>query len=76
MIVLPAARQRTPETLALMRAIDQQFLEIALVQLASDGAPSPAAGLGRRGRHRIRRLMAKMSLVPIYHAPEDERVAS
>jgi putative transposase len=58
----------SPETLALMRAIDAQFLETPWY-----GSRQMARHLQRQGwrvgRHRIRRLMAKMSLVPIYQRP-------
>jgi len=58
----------SPETLALMRAIDEQFLETPWY-----GSRQMARHLQRQGwrvgRHRIRRLMAKMSLVPIYQRP-------
>ena len=57
-----------PETLALMRAVDAQFLETPWY-----GSRQMARHLQRQGwrvgRHRIRRLMAMMSLVPIYQRP-------
>jgi putative transposase len=59
----------SPETLALMRAIDAQFLETPWY-----GSRQMARHLQRQGwrvgRHRIRRLMAKMSLEPIYQRPK------
>src|SRR3712207_5586747 len=59
----------SPETLALMRAIDEQFLETPWY-----GSRQMARHLQRQGwrvgRHRIRRLMATMSLVPIYQRPK------
>jgi putative transposase len=59
----------SPETLALMRAIDEQFLETPWY-----GSRQMARHLQRQGwrvgRHRIRRLMTMMSLVPIYPRPK------
>lgn len=59
----------SPENLALMRLIDEQFLETPWY-----GSRQMARHLqrqGRRvGRHRVRRLMAKMSLVPIDQRPK------
>jgi putative transposase len=58
-----------PETLVLMRAIDEQVLETPWY-----GSRQMARHLQRQGwrvgRHRIRRLTAKMSLVPIYQRPK------
>jgi putative transposase len=58
-----------PDTLVLMRAIDEQFLETPWY-----GSRQMARHLQRQGwrvgRHRIRRLMATMSLVPIYQRPK------
>ena len=59
----------SPENLALMRLIDEPFLETPWY-----GSRQMARHLqrqGRRvGRHRVRRLMAKMSLVPIDQRPK------
>jgi putative transposase len=56
------------ENLALMRLIDEQFLETPWY-----GSRQMARWLRRQGRevgrHRVRRLMRKMGLVPIYQAP-------
>ena len=56
------------ENLALMRLIDQQFLETPWY-----GSRQMARWLQRQGhsvgRHRARRLMKKMGLVPIYQPP-------
>jgi putative transposase len=58
----------TAENLALMRLIDAQFLETPWY-----GSRQMASHLRREGykvsRKRIRRLMAKMGLVPIYQRP-------
>ncbi len=55
--------------LALMRLIDQQFLETPWY-----GSRQMARWLQRQGhsagRHRVRRLMKKMGLVPIYQPPK------
>jgi putative transposase len=56
------------ETLALMRVIDASFLEMPLVWQSADGPPSAAAGQNV-GRRRVRRLMRKMGLSPIYQRP-------
>jgi len=57
------------ENLALMRLIDQQFLETPWY-----GSRQMARWLQRQGngagRHRVRRLMRKMGLVPIYQPPK------
>jgi putative transposase len=57
------------ENLALMRLIDQQFLETPWY-----GSRQMARWLQRQGhsvgRHRARRLMKKMGLVPIYQPPK------
>ena len=59
----------TPENLALMRLIDEVFLECPFY-----GARQMARHLrrlGRRiGRKRVRRLMRKIGLAPIYQAPK------
>ena len=56
------------ETLALMRLIDEQFLETPWY-----GSRQMARWLRRQGRavgrHRVRRLMRKMGLAPIYQVP-------
>ena len=56
------------ENLALMRRIDEQFLETPWY-----GSRQMARWLRRQGhlvgRHRVRRLMRKMGLSPIYQAP-------
>ena len=57
----------TAETLALMRLIDAQFLE-PLVWVSADGA-TPEAGRHAVGRKRVRRLMGRMGLAPIYQRP-------
>ncbi len=58
----------TTETLALMRLTDAQFLETPWY-----GSRQMARHLRRDGhevgRKRVRRLMAKMGLVPIYQRP-------
>jgi hypothetical protein len=57
------------ETLRLMRLIDEQFLETPWY-----GSRQMARYLRRNGwcvgRHRIRRLMTKMGLAPIYQHPK------
>jgi putative transposase len=57
------------ENLALMRLIDQQFLETPWY-----GSRQMVRWLQRQGhsvgRHRVRRLMKKMGLVPIYQPPK------
>lgn len=57
------------ENLALMRRIDEQFLETPWY-----GSRQMARWLRRQGhlvgRHRVRRLMRKMGLSPIYQAPQ------
>ena len=57
------------ETLRLMRLIDEQFLETPW-----HGSRRMARHLRRNGwcvgRHRLRRLMSKMSLAPIYQRPK------
>src|SRR5271156_4191718 len=57
------------ETLRLMRLIDEQFLETP-----GDGSRQMARHLRRNGwcvgRHRVRRLMSKMGLAPIYQRPK------
>jgi putative transposase len=56
-------------TLRLMRRIDEQFLETAWY-----GSRQMARHLRRNcwcvGRHRVRRLMLKMGLAPIYQRPK------
>jgi putative transposase len=58
----------TAENLALMRLLDEQFLETPWY-----GSRQMARHLRRLGqavgRKRVRRLMARMGLVPIYHRP-------
>ena len=62
----PAAESEA--TLRLMRLIDEQFLETPWY-----GSRQMARHLRRNGwcvgRHRVRRLMAKMGLAPIYQRP-------
>ena len=57
------------ENLALMRLIDEQFLQTPWY-----GSRQMARWLQRQGhsagRHRVRRLMKKMGLVPIYQPPK------
>jgi putative transposase len=57
------------ETLRLMRLIDEQFLETPWY-----GSRQMARHLRRHGwcvgRHRVRRLMLKMGLAPIYQRPK------
>ncbi len=57
------------ETLRLMRLIDEQFLETPWY-----GSRQMARHLRRNGwcvgRHRVRRLMLKMGLAPIYRRPK------
>jgi len=57
------------ETLRLMRLIDEQFLETPWY-----GSRQMARHLRRNGwcvgRHRVRRLMLKMGLAPIYQRPK------
>ena len=59
----------SPENLALMRLIDEAFLEMPWY-----GARQMARHLRRLGwcigRHRVRRLMCKIGLAPIYQAPK------
>ena len=59
----------SPENLALMRLIDESFLETPWY-----GARQMARRLRRLGwrigRHRVRRLMRKIGLSPIYQAPK------
>jgi putative transposase len=63
----PAAESEA--TLRLMRLIDEQFLETPWY-----GSRQMARHLRRNGwcvgRHRVRRLMAKMGLAPIYQRPK------
>ena len=60
------------ETLRLMRLIDEQFLEAPWY-----GSRQMARHLRRNGwyvgRHRVRRLMSKMGLAPIYQRPLDSK---
>ena len=59
----------TEATLRLMRLIDEQFLETPWY-----GSRQMARHLRRNGwcvgRHRVRRLMSKMGLAPIYQRPK------
>ena len=59
----------TEATLQLMRLIDEQFLEMPWY-----GSRQMARHLRRNGwcvgRHRVRRLMSKMGLAPIYQRPK------
>ena len=63
------------ETLRLMRLIDEQFLETPWY-----GSRQMARHLRRHGwcvgRHRVRRLMLKMGLAPIYRSTSARRPAS
>ena len=63
----PAAESE--QTLRLMRLIDEQFLETSWY-----GSRQMARHLRRNGwcigRHRVRRLMTKMGLAPIYQRPK------
>jgi putative transposase len=63
------AGSESPENLALMRLIDKAFLEMPWY-----GARQMARHLRRLGwcigRHRVRRLMRKIGLAPIYQAPK------
>ena len=60
---------KNEETLRLMRRIDEQFLETPWY-----GSRQMARHLRRQGwrigRHRVRRLMLKMGLAPIYQRPK------
>ena len=62
-------RAENEETLRLMRLIDEQFLETPWY-----GSRQMARHLRRNGwcvgRHRVRRLMLKMGLAPIYQRPK------
>ena len=62
------AKGESPENLALMRLIDEQFLETPWY-----GSRQMARHLRREGvrvgRHRVRRLMRLMGLQAIYQAP-------
>ena len=64
----PAAGE-SPQTLALMRLIDEQFLETPWY-----GSRQMARHLRRQGhavgRKRVRRLMAKMGLAAVYQRPK------
>jgi putative transposase len=63
-----AAKGESPETLALMRRIDELFLKYPF-----HGSRQMARQLRREGvcvgRHRVRRLMRLMGLAAIYQAP-------
>jgi len=63
------------ETLRLMRLIDEQFLETPRY-----GSRQMARHLRRHGwcvgRHRVRRLMLKMGLAPIYQRPKTSEPSS
>jgi putative transposase len=70
--ISPFYREATPESaenLPLMRLIDEQFLETPWY-----GSRQMASHLRRNGwcigRHRVRRLMLKMGLAPIYQRPK------
>jgi len=60
------------ENLALMRLIDEQFLETPWY-----GSRQMARHLRRTGwcvgRHRVRRLMTRMGLAPIYQRPRTSK---
>ena len=66
---LAAPTADNEETLRLMRLIDEQFLETPWY-----GSRQMARHLRRNGwcvgRHRVRRLMLKMGLAPIYQRPK------
>ena len=69
---LPFYRERTPDRVAnlvLMRLIAEQFLETPCVRYAADGAASTAQRPSA-GRHRVRRLMSRVGLAPIYPRPK------
>ena len=67
-----AAKGESPETLALMRRIDELFLKYPFY-----GSRQMARQLRREGvdvgRHRVRRLMRLMGLQAIYQAPRTSR---
>ena len=62
-----APKGESPENLALMRRIDELFLN--LLWQPADGTPV-VPGRCLRGRHRVRRLMRLMGLEAIYQAPK------
>jgi putative transposase len=66
------AKGESPLNLKLMRLIDEQFLQTPFY-----GSRQMARWLRRQGycvgRKRVRRLMRKMGLVPIYQAPRTSR---
>ncbi len=66
------AKGESPLNLTLMRLIDEQFLQTPFY-----GSRQMARWLRRQGycvgRKRVRRLMRKMSLAPIYQAPRTSR---
>ena len=63
-----AGKGESALNLKLMRLIDEQFSDHAVVRVATDGALPAATGLRCR-RKRIRRLMRQMGLAPIYRKP-------
>lgn len=65
-------RRAAPETalnLALMRSIDEQFLETPWYGSRQMTRHLRREGHGGVGRKRVRRLMRKMGLMPIYQRP-------
>jgi putative transposase len=69
LVILREPTVENGETLRLMRLIDEQFLETPWY-----GSRQMARHLRRNGwyvgRHRVRRLMGKMGLAPIYQRPK------
>ncbi len=62
------AKGESPETLALMRRIDELFLEYPFYGSRQMARQLRREGVGV-GRHRVRRLMGLMGLQAIYQAP-------
>jgi putative transposase len=63
-----AAKGESPETLALMRRIDELFLKYPFYGSRQKARQLRREGV-RVGRHRVRRLMRLMGLAAIYQAP-------
>ncbi len=63
-----AAKGESPETLALMRRIDELFLKYPFYGSRQMARQLRREGVGV-GRHRVRRLMGLMGLQAIYQAP-------
>ena len=61
---------QSEETLRLMRLIDEQFLETPWYGSRQMARHLRRNGAGSVGRHRVRRLMTKMGLAPIYQRPK------